>query len=243
MITNQYCLCHKSRTPLVSPPGQVELMLGAALYSEQERSCYLDGRVGDDTGDSISHNNGLWGSLTGLYWVWKNVRSDFKSVHTYRLFWEQYQIDPEPGAIYVPLRTETIVVEGHAKVTDILSQFGHIHGTLLMDLLWATCRRMDLGVTPEMVDSLATQSTLYPFNMFMSNAGAFDLLCERLFTILFALQDRYYYLVPHLETVTGQSRQFDFLSERVLHILLENAEITLPGHRVVELPIINIPVQ
>lgn len=241
MRTNRNCLCYKSRTPLMSPDGQVEIMLGAALYTGEERAAYLRGRVGDDTGDNMSAQNGLYGSLTGLYWVWKNVASGFKSVHTYRLFWAQESIEPVQGTIYVPERTETIVVDGGARVTDIMGQYGHVHGSVLMDLLWATCRSVDLGITPEMVDSLATQTRMYPFNMFMADARSFDLLCGRLFGVLFALQGRYSYLVPHLEAATGQARQFDFLAERVLHLLLDNIGSFLPGHRVEELPIVNIP--
>lgn len=52
------------------------------------RACSVDyGYAGDDTGDSISAKNCYYGELTGVYWVWKNVRTtDYVGICHYRRY-------------------------------------------------------------------------------------------------------------------------------------------------------------
>ena len=42
------------------------------------------GIQGDDTGDSISTKNPLYCELTGIYWLWKNVKADYYGLMHYR---------------------------------------------------------------------------------------------------------------------------------------------------------------
>ncbi|MBD5525975.1 MAG: DUF4422 domain-containing protein [Lachnospiraceae bacterium] len=45
------------------------------------------GYAGDDTGDNISAKNCYYGELTGVYWVWKNVRTtDYVGICHYRRY-------------------------------------------------------------------------------------------------------------------------------------------------------------
>ena len=52
------------------------------------RACSGDyGYAGDDTGDNISAKNCYYGELTGVYWVWKNVRTtDYVGICHYRRY-------------------------------------------------------------------------------------------------------------------------------------------------------------
>lgn len=52
------------------------------------RACGEDfGYAGDDTGDNISAKNCYYGELTGVYWVWKNVRTaDYVGICHYRRY-------------------------------------------------------------------------------------------------------------------------------------------------------------
>lgn len=68
MGTVIFAMTHKRfRTP--EDPVYVPLQVG--------RACAEDlGYVGDHTGESISEQNCYFGELTGVYWVWKNFRTD-----------------------------------------------------------------------------------------------------------------------------------------------------------------------
>ena len=71
-----YTMTHK---PFEIPkdPLYVPLQVGSAL---QEDLGYLR----DDTGDNISEKNRNYCELTGLYWAWKNLESDYIGVAHYR---------------------------------------------------------------------------------------------------------------------------------------------------------------
>lgn len=42
--------------------------------------------LGDNTGDNISIKNKNYCELTGIYWIWKNINSDYIGVCHYRRY-------------------------------------------------------------------------------------------------------------------------------------------------------------
>ncbi len=46
-----------------------------------------EGFIGDDTGDHISQSNKYYSELTGLYWIWKNTKTDIVGSCHYRRYY------------------------------------------------------------------------------------------------------------------------------------------------------------
>lgn len=68
MSTLVFAMTHK-RFPAPKDPVYVPLQVGKAGAEDL-------GYIGDDTGVNISDKNCYYGELTGVYWVWKNIRTD-----------------------------------------------------------------------------------------------------------------------------------------------------------------------
>jgi hypothetical protein len=92
-------MTHK-KFPAPKDPIYVPLQVGRAGREDL-------GYIGDDTGVSISEKNCYYGELTGVYWVWKNIRtSDYVGVCHYRRYF-----CTEEGRILTGAEYESILSE------------------------------------------------------------------------------------------------------------------------------------
>lgn len=79
MSVTIFTMTHK-KFPDPQDPIYVPLHVGRAQGVDY-------GYAGDDTGDNISAKNCYYGELTGVYWVWKNVRTtDYVGICHYRRY-------------------------------------------------------------------------------------------------------------------------------------------------------------
>ena len=68
-------------------PGYIPIHCGKSIYIDTEQG-YLP-ELGDNTGDNISWKNRYYCELTGLYWIWKNDKSqpdDIVGIEHYRRY-------------------------------------------------------------------------------------------------------------------------------------------------------------
>ncbi|MCM1348431.1 MAG: DUF4422 domain-containing protein [Firmicutes bacterium] len=72
-------VAYHKESPVVSHPSYLPLHVGKAMNPNVE----LDMQT-DADGDNISAENGYYCELTGLYWLWKNVKADVKGLFHYR---------------------------------------------------------------------------------------------------------------------------------------------------------------
>jgi hypothetical protein len=92
-----YTMTHK-KFEVPPDPMYVPLQVGQAVHEDL-------GYTGDDTGDNISAKNCYYSELTGLYWVWKNVKdTDYVGVCHYR----RYLIN-EKGKVFTKGELEQIL--------------------------------------------------------------------------------------------------------------------------------------
>lgn len=94
-----FTMTHK-KFPTPKDPVYVPLQVGRAGKADL-------GYMGDDTGVNISEKNCYYGELTGVYWVWKNIKtSDYVGICHYRRYF-----CTEEGRILTAGEYETILSE------------------------------------------------------------------------------------------------------------------------------------
>ena len=81
-----YVITHKKITP-VDIEGYRILLVGANKNNTFENNYVLD-----NTGDNISDYNDSYCELTGLYWIWKNSKTDIVAQFHYRTIYEKLRI-------------------------------------------------------------------------------------------------------------------------------------------------------
>ena len=87
------------------------------------RACSGDyGYAGDDTGDNISAKNCYYGELTGVYWVWKNVRTtDYVGICHYRRYLINEASSVKTSSIFTEPQLEKLLSDYDIITTKLLT--------------------------------------------------------------------------------------------------------------------------
>lgn len=183
------------------------------------------GYIGDDTGDNISGKNANYCELTGLYWVWKNLKADYVGLAHYRRHFSN-------GKLFGDKMVRVIggeELEAELKECDVLlprprnywietnySQYAHAHHAIDLD----KTREILAERHPEYLaayDASMKRTKGHRFNMFIMKRDKFDAYCTWLFDILFELEKRL-----DISTYSkNDARVFGFVSERLLDVWIE----------------------
>ena len=174
------------------------------------------GYVGDDTGDNISHLNGYYAELSGVYWVWKNVHDiDYVGICHYR----RYLISEE-GHAFTSKQYEQILQHYDIMTTKQLELpnsyyygFGAHHKIEALDKTGEIIKEK----YPDYYDTyinLVHQNKTYFANMLVAKKELFDEYAEWLFTILFTLQEQ----IDLTFEDDYHKRIFGFVSEFLLYV-------------------------
>ena len=168
-----YCFTHKVPSyGLVDDEYHTPIHVGKSLHPEQEVCA-----IGDNTGDNISNQNDLMRELTGMYWVWKNVK-DVKYVGTehYRRKWSL-----EPTEILEQLKTKSIILPepiGFGN-TSMKSHYTSCHS--YVDI--CTIEFLLAKYAPEYVQYL-NYNSFFPANCFITTKENYDKACQFVFHFL-----------------------------------------------------------
>lgn len=190
----------------------------------------------DDEGDNISGKNPNYCELTGLYWIWKNVKDEYKGLVHYRRYFGKSNWSSSYQDIY----TYEELVKMLQNTDIVLAYREAMKQDAKTEILRECC-------TPEIFSSLTdVVQELYPeysfdfgeffsqnraslFNMMFCKAEYFDEYCKWLFDILFELEKK----VDMNVLNPYQQRLYGFLSERLL-----NVWVLHKGLRVETVPVI-----
>lgn len=176
-----------------------EIYLPVHVGSEGKDSI---GYTPDNQGDSISSKNPYYCELTGLYWAWKNVKTDYIGLVHYRRYFsntKKLPKEPEERIKKVISKNET---EEILKSVDIIlpkkrkyyieNLYNHYKHTTHIEPLDET-RKIIEEKCPKYLtefDKLHERTSAHMFNMYIMKKELSDKYCEWLFDILFELEKR-----------------------------------------------------
>ena len=203
MSVKIFTITHKHFTP---PPDSLYVPLQVGCCANPDL-----GYTGDNTGDHISGKNPFYCELTGMYWVWKNIRH---TSHVGVCHYRRYLIN-ESGKLFTENELEELLKQYDMITTKLLTLPGSYHDGFcinhhIKDLL--TTGDVIKEKYPEYLDTfnrLIHGPNTYFGNIFVTTKEMYDCYCTWLFDILFEVEKR--------TDFTGydgyQKRLFGFLSE------------------------------
>lgn len=221
-----YCNSYNGLLPLYQQYNQKTLMCGSSLLSNDIlNACLERGDVLDNTKKNISSLNNYLGDLTGLYWIWKNSDDEFVGTNQYRRFYNEQQLN-----YFFPLNVNTLFVSNFINLEcDVWQHFIKYHGNIGLKILYESINLKKIKIKKEHTDLLYKTNLISPCNMFFGHKKIFDLVCEKLFEIVFELYEGTKYALGHIQDNIhigrdpNDKRLIAFLSERVLNILYFNS--------------------
>lgn len=189
------------------------------------------GYIGDNKGDNISCKNKNYCELTGLYWIWKNIKADYVGLTHYRRYFTSKSnaeikraktVTEKLSLIYNREEIETamqnydiIAPSTHLILKNVYTKYKEQHHIKDLD----KCREIIEKKYPEYLeafDKLKKQKKYYICNMFIMKKELLNNYCEWLFSILFELEKN----LDISEYSNTQKRVYGFLSERLFNVWL-----------------------
>ena len=177
------------------------------------------GYAGDDTGDNISEKNCYYGELTGVYWVWKNVRTtDYVGICHYRRYFctEEGRILNEKDYLSI-LKEYDIITSKKLKLN--YSYFdGYASDYNILDLI--VTGEVIRKRYPEYYDTferLLHGNGTYFGNMMVTSKALYDEYASWLFTVFAEAEKR----IDAGNYDDYHKRVFGFISEFLLFVWVE----------------------
>lgn len=216
--------------PMPADPMYLPVQVGAAGKESI-------GFARDDEGENISAKNSTFCELTGLYWAWKNLDSDYIGLCHYR----RHFGGRGKGAPLERVLTATEAAALLAGRDGILPRKRNYYIETLYSHYAHTCHVEPLDVAGEILaekypaytaafERLKTRRSAHMFNMLILKQEHLDAYCSWLFDILFELERR----VDATSYDAFHARFFGRVSELLLDVWLEQnplnvAEVPLVG--------------
>lgn len=206
-------------------PVYIPLHVGHSLHKDKDF-----GYIGDDTGDNISDRNESFCELTGLYWVWKNLKADFKGLVHYRRhftrghFWFDKKSSVYTRSDFRQKLTETdILLPCRRNYYIETNQSHYAHAHYLSDLQQTrTVISTECSAYLPAFDRQMERTGAHMFNMMVMRSDYFDAYCKWLFSVLFEVEKR--------TDVSGydafQRRLYGYLSELLTDVWIETNRLS-----------------
>ncbi len=214
--------------PMPKDKMYIPLHVGAEGKFDDEGMPLDFGFQKDNTGENISDKNAQFCELTGLYWAWKNLDSEYLGLVHYRRHFQ--------GSRYSIVKEKTDRVLNYKEIRPLLSKYKvfvpkkrhyyietleqhYAHNHRIEEL--NTARDIMFEKYPEYKEAydIAIHRTWgYMFNMMIMQHDLMDEYCTWIFDILFELEKR---LEDDSDTLTDFENRFPGrVSERLFNVWL-----------------------
>lgn len=197
------------------------------------------GYKGDDTGKNISEKNPYFCELTGIYWAWKNLKSDYIGLTHYRRHFKgktkskdkfkQILSDKEINEL---LKNNDIILPKKRNYY-IETLYSHYEHTMHIETLDETGKIIKEKY-PEYYEEfkmLKQRKKAHMFNMFIMKKEIMDEYCEWLFDILFELEKK----IDNSKYDSFHARFYGRVSELLLDVWLNTR-----GYKYTEIPVMSM---
>ena len=186
----------------------------------------------DNTGDNISIKNPNYCELTGLYWAWKNLKTDYIGLCHYRRYFGKNtgakDIEKKKDAIFRRRDYEAILAKYDIilpkkrcyYIETVRSQYEHAHYKKDLDQVEKIIAEKYPGYS-DAFETVMRRRSLHILNMFVMKKSLFDEYAAWLFDILFTLESR----IDTTAYSPYEARIYGFLSERLFNVWLERQNL------------------
>lgn len=219
-----FIFIHKSdRQHYVKTPDRVVMQVG---YEPENFALYRD-----NIKDNIADKNRYYSELTGIYWIWKNVKEDIIGVFPYRVYFiNRYSYQGAKIRIK-PLREEQIkelltnfdvIVPGPIVFDETVEeQFNRYHGADVMKKMQDIIKNKCPEYEKDFDKYIMRGKVLYSANAMIAKKEFFDAYCQWMFPLIEELELK----VDPEEGNREDKRVFGAMSERLFTLwLLHNKE-------------------
>ena len=203
----------------------------------------------DDDGENISYLNPGFCELTGLYWAWKNLSSEYLGLVQYRRYFsfhphqkdkwsavlKQSEIEKYFGKIKIFVPQKRIYY-----IETLYSHYAHTHYASQLD----ETKKIIAQIYPDYLESLdKVQKRLwgYMFNMMIMERNLYCEYCSWLFDILFELKARIGNQAEK-ELDSYQQRLYGRISEIIFNVWLDRkvSQGEIQTKEIKEIPVIHM---
>ncbi len=193
------------------PENPIYIPLHVGKYGKPDM-----GYIGDDTGENISDLNPFYAELTGLYWIWQNVKDiDYIGMCHYRRYFINEQRKALDKVEFLRLLHEyDAIVPKHAECEqNYREHFGRAHRIQDLDAAGRALKKLYPKYMKAYEQAMAGK-TFYGGNLFVTSLPILKDYSEWLFSILAEAGEeidvRYY---DHY-----QRKIFGFLAEQMFYV-------------------------
>jgi len=179
----------------------------------------------DNTGENISIKNPFFCELTGLYWAWKNLDSEYIGLSHYRRHFSSKKINKKDliNSVLTLKEADKIldnvdIIVPNLRKYYIETLYSHYEHTMYIEPLDITGEiiKEKYPEYMEEFDKLKKRTSSHMFNMFIMKKDKLDEYCTWLFDILFELEKR----VDNSKYDNFHARFYGRVSELLLDVWL-----------------------